>query len=51
MMPSTSSDCCLSDDELGKRDVPGDDDKEMGMLSEEDSKKTKLTAAAAGYNA
>ena len=50
-MMTSSSDFSLSDDELGKRDAPGDDDKEMGMLSEQDSKKTKLTAAAAGYNA
>ena len=40
-----------SSSELGKRSAPGDDDKKTSKLSEEDSKKTGLSAAAPGYNA
>ena len=40
-----------SSSEPGKRSAPGDDDKKTSKLSEEDSKKTGLSAAATGYNA
>ena len=40
-----------SSSELGKRDTSGDGDKKLGKVSEEDSRKTGLTAAAAGYYA
>ena len=41
-----------SSSELGKRNAPGDGDKKPCKLSEEESKKKGLTAAAAaGYNA
>ena len=41
----------MSSSELGKRTAPGDDDKKLGKVSEEDSRETGLTAAAAGYYA
>ena len=34
-----------SSSELGKRNAPGDGDKKMGKLSEEDRQKTEVTSA------